>query len=187
MKLKILLASVLALVLAACGGPGANLNEAKKKEAAAATGRTFQALQATLLTQSQIKSQAVSAEPLVVACDTGSISYSFTTPTQTSFVYSIATPVSGCVEGNTTITTIGVGGFTMTYDFSNSSAFSVIFNGGISVKVGNETDTVVYNNFSFTISVNGNTYTMSLNGSVTANGETVIFNNESYTYADLGI
>jgi hypothetical protein len=185
MKIKLLLASVLVLVLAACGG---GASDAKKKDAAASTGKVFKVLQGALLsgTGRPLAPQAVVVEPLVVQCDTGSISYTFTS-TETSFTYGISTPAAGCIEAGVKLVATN---FTMAYSFTevgNQFTYSVTFNGSITVTSGNDTDSVTFNNFSFTIRVNGNTTTLILNGSVTSNGEVVTFNNESYSYADLGI
>jgi hypothetical protein len=146
----------------------------------------FKVLQGALLSGAgrPLAPQAVVVEPLVVQCDTGSISYTFTS-TETSFTYGITTPATGCIEAGVTII---ASNFTMAYSFNEAaSTFSVTYNGSITVSSGNDTDSVTFSNFSFTIRVNGNTTTLILNGSVTSNGEVVTFNNESYSYADLGI
>lgn len=188
MKLKILLASVLALVLASCGS---GASEAKKKNAAADTGRVFQVLNGalTLANKPIFTPQAVVAEPIEITANCsggGTITYTLSS-TETSFTFNLK--ANNCKQGNTTINT-GQAGFTWTYTVSsanNITTFSITFNGTITVIDPNGTDSLTYNNFSFSVRLSGNTATITLNGTVTANGESFTFTNESYTYTDLGI
>jgi hypothetical protein len=188
MRIKLLLVSILALVLASCGGGATNV---KKKDAAVSTGRVFKTLQSALLagaTKPNLSPQAVVVDPvqLTVNCDTGSITYTLSS-TETSFTYSLSTSQNGCVEAGVKINATN---FTMTFSVSEAAGqttYSITYNGSISVTVGNVTDSVSFNNFSFTVRITGNSATLVMNGTVTANGETVTFNNESFTYAELGI
>jgi hypothetical protein len=187
MWFKIAIASVLAVVLASCGGT--TPNTAKKKEGAAATGRVFKSLSGLLLGSANANLRPQAGESLTVNCDTGTITYTLT-ETNNNFTFGLQTSAGGCREGTTTITTTGVGGFTFGYSFTstaNGGSFSITYNGGITVTDGGETDSMSFNNFSFTISYTGSTYTISLNGSATIDGETVTYNNETYSYSELGL
>jgi hypothetical protein len=195
MKLKLLLAAALAFVFVSCGGAGGNASTAEKKKAAATS---FSAISAfgpaifgSLATASKsIRTQATETSPLTCADgQTGTVSFT-DSPTSASITL---TSTGGCTSAGTTIRT-GASGFSLTFtgsgDFETSFTLTMTFNGTVSITTDGVTQSLVYNNLSITITANNSnpanpTGSITISGSVSVDGQTQTFNNDSYSFSDL--
>ena len=184
MKIRFFLATLLAIVFVSCGGT--SVTPAQKKSAASSVSKTFTALNALNLgaTNSKVTPQANGT--FTADCSGGgSISYTFSS-TNSTFTFGISTPAVGCTVGSTKLVATN---FSYTLASSNNgNTLSLTYNGNLSVTSNGTTSVVSFSNLSFTVNIGGTqqnpTFSFTLNGSMTADGVSVTFNNDTYTAAE---
>lgn len=191
MKLKLLLVAALAFIFVSCGGTGSN--PAAKKKAASTSFSAISAFGPAIFgsiskASKSLRPQATTTSPLT--CSPGSGTITFTdSPTSASINLK---STSGCTNAGTTIQT-GATGFNLSFtgsgNFETTFTLTMTFNGSVTITTSGTTQTLVYTNLAITMSVNNTgaqpTGSISINGSVSVDGQTQTFNNDTYSFTDL--
>jgi hypothetical protein len=182
MNLKaVFVAAVTAIALVSCGsstGGGVKADKASTTKSIAKVQKAFDTLN---FFSAPLRQQAGSVEDY--PCDTGKMSIGVTS-TDTGGSFSLTS--SGCKEGDVNFTSVN---FNMDYtvDVSETSfSITVTMKGSISYSSSEGSDTLAFDNFTMEIAANGSgtDFIIKLNGSVTVDGDTVVFDNDTYNSAD---
>jgi hypothetical protein len=174
-----MLTGVLALVLAACGGGGTS--GTNKQAAATSLSEVNQRVSKAFsrIRFASVRPQA--GEVYNVNCDSGTMSFTFTgSSSGSSGQGTFSVQATNCVIDGATLSA----NFTMNYSVvtsGNNSSISISYNGNITYSDSSGSDSMTFNNLSMTANVQGNAATVTINGSVVINGETFVFNNETYS------
>jgi hypothetical protein len=196
MKKRMLMAgSSLIFMLAACGGtPQVKAaTPAEKKAITANVANVTTKLQGLNLTSraSTLAAQAVNGS-ITVDCDTGSLTLSFSSDTNTANTASTGSmnlKSTSCTEGGVTLSNMDL---TLKYDGSlttTNASFKFVYDGAITYKDAKETINLKFTNmiydskFSSETVVGKTTYTFTttLNGTVSANDSFVTYENEVFS------
>ncbi len=182
MNLKALFAAaVTAIALVSCGsstGGGVKADKASTTRSIAKVQKAFDTLN---FFSAPLRQQAGTTDDY--PCDTGEMSIT-TSSTDTSGSFSLTS--SGCTEGDVNFTSVN---FNMAYTVEVSETsfnITLTMNGSISYSSSEGSDTLAFNNFTMKIAADqtGTNFVIKLNGSVTVDGDTVVFNNDTYNSSD---
>jgi hypothetical protein len=194
-KRFLLAGSSLIFVLAACGGtPQVKAaTPAEKKAITANVANVTTKLQGLNLTSkaSTLAAQAVNGS-VTVDCDTGSLTLSFSSDTNTAATASSGSmnlKSASCTEGDVTLSNVDL---TLKYNGSFSStnaSFKFVYDGAITYKDAKETINLKFTNMIYDSKFSSETvagktkytFTTTLNGTVSANDSFVTYENEVVT------
>jgi hypothetical protein len=190
MNLKALFAAaVTAIALVSCGtstgGPGGGGVKADKTSVTKSMAKVQKAFNTLDFFNAPLRQQMGTAEDFT--CSGGGRMSVTTTETETGGSYALSS--SGCKEGDVNFTSVN---FNMNFTLEateDSLSITLTLNGSIKYSSPEGSDELAFSNFSMELTTNesGTSYTVKLNGSVTADGDTVDFNNDVYDSDDFGI
>jgi hypothetical protein len=189
MNLKALFAAaVTAIALVSCGtstgGPGGGGVKADKTSVTKSMAKVQKAFNTLDFFNAPLRQQAGTSEDF--ECSNGGTMTISASSSETSGSFGMSS--SGCVEGDVNFTSVD---FNMSYTREGTGAdqnITLTMNGSISITTSEGDSTLAFSNFSMAISSNseGTDYTVVLNGSITADGDTVVFNDDEYSSSDFG-
>jgi hypothetical protein len=185
MNLKALFAAaVTTIALVSCGtstGGGVKADKTSTTKSMAKIQKAFNSLN---FFSAPLRQQA--GTPEAYSCSNGGTMNVTVTETEAGGSFSLSS--TGCIEGDVNFTSVN---FSMDFTVSGGASdlsINLTMNGSISFTSSEVSDTLAFDDFSMTITTNesGTDYTVTLNGSVTADGDTVVFNNDTYSSSDFG-
>jgi hypothetical protein len=187
MNLKALFAAaVTAIALVSCGSStgGGGVVKADKASTTKSMAKIQRAFDSLNFFSAPLRQQMGSSEDY--NCSGGGKMTVTVTETEAGGSFGLSS--SGCKEGDVNFTSVD---FNMDFSVSGTEtalSITLTMNGSISYTSSEGSDKLAFSNFSMEISSNeaGTDYTVKLNGSVTVDGDTVVFNNDTYSSSDFG-